>query len=303
MIKVSIIVPVYNVEKYVERCLDSIINQTYKNIEIIIINDGSIDNSEDKIKPYLVNNKLIKYIFKENGGLSSARNKGIDVSSGEYLLFIDSDDWIELDMAEKMVFKAEKEKADLVICGVRNVFENGNIEENYIPKKINLSEILYKSYACNKLISKKIFIQNKIVFPINKWYEDVGTIPYLFLKSKKTIFIEKVFYNYFQRNESITKQKNNIKLIDILEHYLNLKNYLIENNLFEEYKIEFKLAAKYIKKMYLNKLSIENFKYIKLVYKDSYKLIKKIDTITIKDFIYFILKILQKYIVRVKDNK
>lgn len=298
MIKVSIVVPVYNTEKYIERCLNSIINQTYKNIEIIIINDGSTDKSEEKIKPYLIKYKSIKYIYKENGGLSSARNKGIDISSGEYLSFVDSDDWIVLDMIEKMIFKAEKEKADLIVCGVRNVFESGDIKENYIPKKINLSEILYKSYACNKLILKKLFLENKIIFPIGKWYEDIGTIPYLFLNSKKAIFIEEVFYNYFQRGNSITKQCNNIKDLDILKHYLDLKEYLMKNNLFEKYKLDFKLASKYVKKIYLSKLSQQELRYIKLVYKESFQLINKIDMITIKDYIYFILKILKNKIKR-----
>ena len=116
MIKVSVIVPVYNVDKYIRRCIASLVKQTLQGIEIIIVDDGSTDNSETIIKEYMKYNEQIKYFRKENGGLSDARNYGLKFASGEYVAFLDSDDYVEADMYEKMYKKALKEDSDMVEC-------------------------------------------------------------------------------------------------------------------------------------------------------------------------------------------
>ena len=127
---ISIIVPVYNVEKYIHECVDSIINQTYKNIEIILVDDGSPDNCGKICDEYAKKDNRIKVIHKPNGGLSDARNHGIDVANGEWLMFIDSDDWIEPNMAEKLLHSALNNKADLAISSVI-LFDE---EKEYIPE-------------------------------------------------------------------------------------------------------------------------------------------------------------------------
>ena len=123
--KVSIIIPVYNVEKYLKKCLDSVVNQTLKDIEIIVVNDGSPDNSQKIIDEYAKKYSQIASYTKENGGLSDARNYGIKKSKGKYLAFIDSDDFIDHDMIKKMYNKAVKENLDIVVCNSVEVYENG----------------------------------------------------------------------------------------------------------------------------------------------------------------------------------
>ena len=125
--KVSVIVPVYNVEKYLDKCLDSLANQTLKDLEIIIVNDGSPDNSEDIIKKYTKKYKNFKYYKKENGGLSSARNYGIKYASGDYIAFLDSDDYVKSDMYEKMYEKAIKGNYDLVVCDIDYLYPDKTI--------------------------------------------------------------------------------------------------------------------------------------------------------------------------------
>ena len=133
MPKVSVIVPVYNVEEYLERCLDSLVNQTLKDIEIIIVNDGSTDGSKEIIQKYLNKYKNIVYLEKENGGLSSARNYGIPYAKGEYIGFVDSDDYVELTMYEKMYNKAIEEKSDMVECDF--IWEYPNKKRYYRKNK------------------------------------------------------------------------------------------------------------------------------------------------------------------------
>ena len=150
MSKVSIIIPVYNVEKYLDKCLKSVLNQTYKNIEIIVINDGSTDNSLKICKKY--KDKRIVLIDKENGGVSSARNKGLELASGKYITFVDSDDWLELDAIENMVSFIEKENVDFV----RFCYQTAGVRQNSVSEAENKyigSEI---SRFTEKLISSEM---------------------------------------------------------------------------------------------------------------------------------------------------
>ena len=162
MIDVSVIVPVYNTEKYLEKCLDSIVNQTFNNYEIIIINDGSPDNSETIIQEYLKKYpQKIKYYKKENGGLSEARNMGILKSSGKYLMFVDSDDYISEDMIEKLYNCIETQDSDMAICNMIKIDSKNNSTKiiNYNPGTVNILEdkkILFNlPCACNKMYNKK----------------------------------------------------------------------------------------------------------------------------------------------------
>ncbi|WP_312311306.1 glycosyltransferase family 2 protein [Empedobacter brevis] len=211
--KISVIVPVYNTEKYLSKCLDSILKQTLKDIEVIVVNDGSKDDSQALINQYKVRDSRIIPIIKENGGLSDARNVGIDKASGEYLAFIDSDDYIDSTMFEKMIDLAEKHKSEIVLCDLVKVNENG-IEFRDLPQSPQLPErIVLKDdfsifgemscFACNKIFKKELFVQHRFKKGIH--FEDIELIPKLVLDSTIISKINEPFYNYFERQDSITK--------------------------------------------------------------------------------------------------
>ncbi len=243
MKKVSVIVPVYNVEEYIDKCLDTLTNQTFKDYELIIINDGSPDNSESIILDYQKKYpKLIKYYKKENGGLSSARNYGIEKSTGEYLMFIDSDDYVSNDMVEKLYNKIDKEQSDMAICNYYRVTCKGKFIKNYNinPGTTNIKSnpeiILNKQAAWNKIYKKELFSQNK--FDEGKYYEDLRLIPKLYLECKKIAFIDDFCYYYIERDNSIMKDINLEKNYEIVEAIDSLITYYKSHNKYERYKEE-----------------------------------------------------------------
>lgn len=238
MPKVSIIVPVYNVEKYIERCLDSLVNQTLKDIEIIIVNDGSTDGSKEIIQKYLNKYKNIVYLEKENGGLSSARNYGIPYAKGEYIGFVDSDDYVEITMYEKMYNKAIEEKSDMVECDFIWEYPNKKREDIgkiYSDKKEAIVEA--RVVAWNKIIKKDIIEKTKITFPEGLRYEDIEffykIVPYL----NKISFVKETLVHYVQRESSIANTQNE-RTGEIFKVWENVLNYYIENNIFNEYRSE-----------------------------------------------------------------
>lgn len=215
---ISVIVPIYNVEKYLNRCIDSILNQTYKNLEVILVDDGSTDNSINIIKSY--NDDRIKIYSKKNGGLSDARNYGLDKANGNYVSFIDSDDFIELDMFEKMVQHLIDRDVDIVVCDMKYLYDDGSTSfasgGNFVCGNVleNPDLILMNNSACNKLYKIEMF--NDIKFPKGKYYEDLATIPILLYKAKKIIKIDEPFYIYFQRKGSIAHSANK-KIFEIYD--------------------------------------------------------------------------------------
>ena len=231
MKKISVIIPVYNTEKYLKRCLDSIIRQNFQDIEIIIVNDSSTDNSLEIIKEYLKQDDRIILINKEkNEGLSAARNSGIKIAKGEYILHIDSDDWIEQNYFKDMYEFAEKNKADIVISDFYKDFNNGNIE--YIQDQIGFkSSELFKEETIkkifllegynavwNKLIKIKLYRENKIKHPAGiALGEDLAVIPKLIYYSQKIVKLNKSYYHYIQNPLSITKKYNKNKIYEIYE--------------------------------------------------------------------------------------
>ncbi|MCE3074842.1 glycosyltransferase family 2 protein [Chryseobacterium gwangjuense] len=223
--KVSIIVPVYNVENYLTKCLDSLINQTYQNIEILVVNDGSKDGSERIINDF--SEKFpdkIKAFHKSNGGLSDARNVGIDNATGEYIGFVDSDDSVSETMFEEMFCLAEKHEAEMVICNIQKVDEKGNVIQKLtqipnMPEKIDLethfsvfSDISY--FACNKLFKKDLFATKRFKKGVS--FEDIQLIPQLLLECKTIAQTQHFHYQYLERENSISKTHNE-KGLDILQ--------------------------------------------------------------------------------------
>lgn len=144
MVKISIVIPIYNAEDHLQRCVDSVLNQTEKNIEIILVDDGSKDNSIEICKNYLNQDKRVQLIHQENSGVSAARNRGIEQACGEYIGFIDSDDWIEPNMYECLLREANQASADIVICDARTVYEDGKIQADTITQ-LSGNQILQKS--------------------------------------------------------------------------------------------------------------------------------------------------------------
>ena len=239
MAKVSIIVPVYNVEKYIEKGLNSLINQTLEDIEIIIINDGSTDKSKDIIELFIGKYpEKIKYFEKENGGAADARNYGINVATGEYIAFLDPDDYIEKEMLSKMYEKAKKENSDLVDCDFYWEYPNKKkLDTGAIYS--NKKEMLVKTRVMpwNKLIKRSLLEENNIRFPKGLRYEDTEFTYKLVPYCTKVSFIKEPFVHYVQREESASYSYNE-KVGDIYKVLDNVIDYYKENNLYEEYKEE-----------------------------------------------------------------
>ena len=247
MPKVSVIVPVYNVEKYLNKCLDSLINQTFNHFEIIIINDGSPDDSKQIIEKYKSKyNDFIKVINQSNQGLSASRNNGLKMASGAYIMFADSDDYLELNMLEKMYSKITSEQADVVICGNNVVNENYQIisstfPNNYENTDLTTQIILGNLSAWNKIIKKDLLDDSSLLFRSNVWDEDIDFSFKLLLKSQKTCILNENLYNYSLRDGSIMNSKNLVKNLDLIKAFDEIINYSKNVNLYDKYykEIEF----------------------------------------------------------------
>lgn len=212
---ISIIVPVYNVEKYINKCIDSIINQTYKNLEIILVDDGSTDSSGKICDDYAIKDNRIKVVHKKNGGVSSARNEGIRVANGKYIGFIDSDDWICNKMYEKLYNIAKKNDSEIVECNFIRLKKEEKIKSktanviNYTKKeylkkffKINSQECEY--YPWNKLYNAKLLTENQYPIGIRQGEDAVGTYKSIINASRITKTTE-VLYYYRMNPESVTE--------------------------------------------------------------------------------------------------
>ena len=226
---ISIIIPVYKVERYINRCIDSVLNQTYKKLEIILVDDGSPDQCPKICDNYAKIDKRIKVIHKKNGGLSDARNAGINIANGKYISFIDSDDWVEKDYIQKMYDMLKKYNLQLVIGDVLVQYDSGlNIDysknkQYVISKEKEFEKMLYgirdlDNGAWCKLYSKELF--NKIRYPVGMLYEDTATTYKLIDQTKSIGICSFALYHYMKRVDSITECEFNEKkltLIDVTE--------------------------------------------------------------------------------------
>ncbi len=240
---VSIIVPIYNVEEYLQRCLDSIINQTYKTIEIILVDDGSPDKCGEMCDEFAKQDSRIIVIHKENGGLSSARNAGLDIAKGDYVMFVDSDDYVEPQFCEIPLKLALEKNVEIVSFGYNKVFEAGHrlCRKTNNPRIINSSEgireIIEKkdiifSFAVNKIYDKTLF--SHIRYPYGKIYEDQATTYLLFHEAKEIYVSDSVLYNYVYRNSSISAEWDKPEAIEArfemwLERLTFIRKYYPEN--------------------------------------------------------------------------
>lgn len=247
---VSVILPVYNVEKYIYKCINSVINQTYKNLEIILVDDGSPDNCSKICDDYAKIDNRIKVIHKENGGLSDARNFGIKSATGKYIAFIDPDDYVSDYYIEVLYQNIIKNNADISICSFVEVTENesndlnlNNSDENvvYTFSRMEVFENLYVSewalrtvVAWNKLYKRELW--NNLLYPKGKIHEDEFVICELIEKSSKIVYTDKVLYYYVQHKGSITGNGYNEKTFDKFEAFEKRSNFFKTNNYIELYE-------------------------------------------------------------------
>ena len=238
--KISVIVPVYNVEKYLARCVDSILAQSYQNLEVILVDDGSQDNSGNICDEYAAKDNRIRVIHKENGGLSSARNAGIDAASGEYITFVDSDDWIELQSYEWMMDAMLRHSVKLVCAGRYDV--DGGTGEKVVglcPKKeevISGEEMAGRiftwdncdSSACDKLYHRSLFAEFR--YPVGMVCEDLSITYRIVLNAGRVAMLPKAIYNYYHRPGSITTASVSDKTFHYSRHTAAIYPYIRENH-------------------------------------------------------------------------
>ena len=262
MVKVSVIVPVYNVEQYLEKCLDSLVNQTLKDIEIIVVNDGTPDNSQKIIDKYAKKYKNIKAYIKENGGLSSARNFGIKKANGEYIAFVDSDDYVTKDMYQKMYQKAISGNFDMVVCDLNYVYDNKVVPaySNIKTDTTNIKKTMLNIYpaAWNKIFKKKLF-NNGVEFKNAVWFEDVEFL-YRLLPYVKTIgVVHEHFNQYVQREGSITTTVNR-KIYHYIDNWNGIIEFYKKNKLYDEYKLELEYCyVRYIYATFIKQASLYDY--------------------------------------------
>lgn len=237
-VDISIIIPCYNVEKYLAKCLDSLIKQTKREIEFIVINDGSTDNTDQIIKEYMIKDKRIKYYKNKNHGIGYTRNYGIDKALGKYILFVDSDDYIELDTCEYLYNKAENDNLDIVICDYYREFEDGKQQEEKLINFKNTTlketpELISKINLSpwNKLYKTELIKDNNINFIETLKYEDAPFVSIALDKAKKIGKVNRCLNHYMIHSSSETTVRDErcfdiLEIIKIIRDYFKDKDYI-----------------------------------------------------------------------------
>ena len=251
--KASVIIAAYNIEKYIERCIKSVINQSEREIEIIIVNDGSTDNTLNIIKKMNEIDDRIVVINKKNQGSIEARKTGLKYAKGEFILFLDGDDWLENNCIEELYKTANDKKADIVLYNLYKAFEDrkevfNTFNENLIDdiKKNPIKNILLGNVLptlCSKFIRRSFIEEKNIKFPQNISYaEDLATSSNIFINKPRIACNENKLYNYYQRNDSISN-KINSKVLEVDDAIQFIKEQLVESRIYEENKEAFEYTV------------------------------------------------------------
>jgi len=226
MPEVSVVAAVYNVEKYLPKCIESLLAQTYRDFELILVNDGSRDSSPLICRQYAEKDSRILVIDQENGGLSAARNTGIAAAKGKYIQFIDSDDYVEPDLLERCVNKLEETDADMVVFDFRQAYLDGTgevirspFDEERIYCLAEHPELLtdLKNAAWNKMYRTALFTETGIRYPMRKYYEDLGTTYRLIARCRRIAFLHEPLYNYLQDRPGNITHSFNRSVYDIMD--------------------------------------------------------------------------------------
>lgn len=256
--KISVIIPIYNVEKYLRKCLNAIVNQTYKNLEIILVDDESPDNCSKICEEYAKKDERIIVIHKKNGGQASARNRGLDIATGDYISFIDPDDYIEKDFYEHLITLASEHNADIAECSFKKLYENtGKIEKVF--KKENEIVVTDNEGALNRLFSEKFNVYlntivtwnkiykrklfKKIRFSEVRIYEELGTVYKVLFECKTFVTSSKIKYTYVQRDGSTLTRPFSEERLYMLDGIEQAINFLQKKGL---YDIRIKAIRKYL---------------------------------------------------------
>ncbi|WP_302434788.1 glycosyltransferase family 2 protein [Roseburia inulinivorans] len=267
---ISVVVPVYHVETYIERCVESLLQQTYSNLEIILVDDGGDDRCPQICDEYAKKDARIKVIHKKNGGLSDARNAGMRAASGKYLAYIDSDDYIQPDTYEKMIYALKKENADIAVCNYEAVTDQGQS----ITEKNQKMDIKDRTYSSQEAISNlcgpnyhywvtawnrlyKIKIAREISFPVGKIHEDEFTAHLFYDKAEKIVGISEPLYKYVIRENSIMTKKYSVKNLVYVEAVNNRIEYCMEHGLEEVGQAFLRWMSRYLMNVY-DKLDIKD---------------------------------------------
>ncbi|MGJ8729861.1 glycosyltransferase family 2 protein [Listeria aquatica] len=223
--KVSVIIPAYNVSEYIDACIDSVMNQSYPDLEVIVVEDGSTDDTGEKLKQLQQKYPSLQVIRKENGGLSAARNDGVKLSTGTYLAFVDSDDVIDRTMYERMVKSLEQADAEIVTIGVSrlrgedvypSVLHERFMQETKIGTNLHeTNELLYDTTSWNKLFKRSFWDENQFAFPVGKTFEDIPVVIPAYLKAERVNLLASIGYYWRSRESSgsITQQRNNVRMV------------------------------------------------------------------------------------------
>lgn len=267
--KLSIIVPVYNVEKYLEKCLNSLVSQTLDNddYEIVIVNDGSPDNSQSIIDKFEAHYTNVVTLKKENGGLSDARNYGLDRAKGKYVTFVDSDDYVDIHMYETMLKKAEQGDFDLVVCDFIEVYDNHNVQcisrvkgDLLTSTDVRRAMVDFYPSAWNKIYKRELF--DEVRFKTGVWFEDVECIYRLFPLIHSVGVVHEPFYYYIQRPGSISKSTD-LRIFHCVDNWNGIVEYYDKKG----YKNEFGEEIEYCYVRYLYATFLKaSLKYDKATY-------------------------------------
>lgn len=243
----SIIVPVYNTERYLKKCIDSILIQKFSDFELILVDDGSEDGCGDMCDQYAEYDSRVRVIHKKNMGVSAARNDGLDKASGDYILFVDSDDWIENNCLE-VLNDVITENIDVVVFGLKKIFKNKidiilpelYVKSEEIKEKLISDE--YKAWTCNKCYRRSLF--SNLRFKIGIYYEDIYTLPRMIYNAKSIVSIKQALYCYNQMNvNSITNDTTSLKMYDLVMARKENSDFAYKNNLGCFQKCVFKMVC------------------------------------------------------------
>ncbi len=251
--KVSIIIPVYGVEEYLPQCLDSILGQTYDNLEVILIDDESPDNCPQMCDDYAKKDKRVKVIHKKNGGQGVARNVGIDKCKGEYIVFVDSDDFIEKDAIELMLERSIKDNSDMVLCDSLKVFDDlpsknqdglgeATLKKGSLRQK---DRILASLSPWGKLYKRELFANPANRYPASIWYEDYALIPKILSEANFVSYVNKPLYCYRVRQGSTMNNKNYQRNMEIITASDKLLGYFEQDGTYDEFKDELEYLVAY----------------------------------------------------------
>jgi glycosyltransferase involved in cell wall biosynthesis len=285
--KISIIIPIYNAESFLVKCLDSVINQSYQNLEIILVNDGSTDQSKELIDAYVKNNSKISAIHKENGGIGSAYKRAFDVMTGDFILFVDSDDWLELNAIEELLKLARFNDADVVSFGIQAVDDFG--AELQSPTFMSINQInttnqailkthfeVLKNPTLVRLYKKELF-DDIFILEQNIGIDEMLT-PQLLLKCNRAVYTSEVYYNVLIRTDSVCRAVyNDVKVLQTIKVYQYLTKFFSAN--IEKYQdIMYYKYLQILNGMMLGhnkseyKLAPDNVKLLKQEFKQNFKL-------------------------------